>query len=300
MQQQSPHGYQAQFQHAPPPPSGPPPKVRTPPAILSPFVSVYRELRGLFAVPLAFFGGLFGAIVLSGALVFAMWWLEQNAEASPLDEEDEFMLEFEPGALTKLGVEPKEIPEKPINEETRTPEDVTKEVVTEDEKPPEEEVEKKPVEEKPKEKTPINKNKDAKISDKNRTDNNPYKKDLPNNLDPTGDPFGDPNGWADLKKDGDPWATSVMAALNAMKVPAWAAKLPAGKPYQFRLKICKDGKVDQVMLKSSSGNPDLDGAIKGELMRLKIPKPPANIAAKMKSSCVTLNYQFSWQSGRVK
>jgi hypothetical protein len=300
MQQQAPQGYQAQFQHAPPPPSGPPPKVRTPPAILSPFVSIYREFRGLFAVPLAFFGGLFGSIILSGALVFAMWWLEQNAEASPLDEEDEFMLEFEPGALTKLGVEPKEIPEKPINEETRTPEEITKEVVTEEEKPPEKEIEKKPVEEKPKEKTPINQNKDAKISDKNRTDNNPYKKDLPNNLDPTGDPFGDPNGWADMAKDGDPWATSVMAALNAMKVPAWAAKLPAGKPYQFKLKICKDGKVDQVMMKASSGNPDLDGAVKGELERLKIPKPPANIASKMKSNCVTLNYLFSWQSGKVK
>jgi hypothetical protein len=290
--------YQAQFQHAPPPPSGPPPKVRTPPAILSPFVSVYRELRGLFAVPLAFFGGLFGAIVLSGALVFAMWWLEENAEASPI-EEDEFMLDFQPGALTKLGVEPKEIPEKPINEETRTPEDVTKEVVTEDEKPPEEEVEKKPVEEKPKEKTPINKNKDAKISDKNRTDNNPYKKDLPNNLDPTGDPFGDPNGWADMKKDGDPWATSVMAALNAMKVPGYAGKLPPGT-YEFRLKICKDGKVGQVMTRKPSGDAELDSRIKGELERLKIPAPPAHVAKHMKSNCVTLNYQFSWTSGKVK
>ncbi|HLT40079.1 MAG TPA: TonB C-terminal domain-containing protein [Enhygromyxa sp.] len=292
--------YQAQFQHVPQPPAGPPPKVRTPPAILSPFVSIFREVRGLFAVPLAFFGGLFGSIVLSGALVFAMWWLEENAQASPLDEEDEFELEFEPGALTKLGVEPKDIPEKPINEETRTPEDVQKEVVTEEEKPPEEEIEKKPVEEKPKDKTPVNKNKDAKISDKNRTDNNPYDKDLPNNIDPTGDPFGDPNGWADMKKDGDPWATSVMAALNGMKVPAWAAKLPSGKPYQFKLKICKDGTVSQVLTKSSSGNADLDGAIKGELERLKIPKPPAKVVAKMKSSCVTLNYLFSWQSGKVK
>lgn len=293
-----PAQYQAQFQHAPPP-SGPPPKVRTPPAILSPLVSIFRELRGLFAVPLAFFGGLFGSIVLSAALVFAMWWLEEHAQASPI-EEDEFELEFQPGALTKLGVEPKEIPEKPIIEETRTPEDVTKEVVTEDEKPPEPEIEKKPVEEKPKEKTPINKNKDAKISDKNRTENNPYKKDLPNNLDPTGDPFGDPNGWSDLKKDGDPWATAVMAALNAMKVPAWAAKLPAGKPYQFQLKICKDGKVSQVLTKSSTGNADLDGAVKGELERLKIPPPPPHVAKNMKSSCVTLKYQFSWQSGTVK
>lgn len=301
--QQQPAQYQAQFVHAPsaaPQPSrGPALEVKTPSALLSPFFSLARDIRGLLAVPLAFFGGIFGAIVLSGALVFAMWWMEQSAEAAPI-EEDEFELEFQPGALTKLGVEPKDIPEKAINEETRTPEDTVKEAVTEEEKPPDEEIEKKPAEEKPKDDKPVNKNDKAKISDKNRTDNNPYDKDLPNNIDPTGDPFGDPNGWSDLKKDGDPWATSVMAALNGMKVPAWAAKLPSGKPYQFKLKICKDGKVSQVMSKSSSGNTDLDNAIRGELERLKIPKPPGNVASKMKTSCVTLNYLFSWSSGKVK
>lgn len=292
-QQQYPQGQYPQQT-----PSGPPPKVRTPPAILSPLWSVARELRGLFAVPLAFFGALFGAIVLSGALVFVMWWLEENAEASPIEQE-EFTMDFEPGALTKLGVEPKDIPEKAINEETRTPEDVKKEAVTEDEKPPEEQAEKKPVEEKPKDNKPINKNKDAKISDKNRTDNNPYAKDLPNNIDPTGDPFGDPNGWADMKKDGDPWATSVMAALNAMKVPGYAGKIPPGT-YKFKLKICKDGKVSQVLTKKASGNAELDTRVKGELQRLKIPKPPAKVVKKMKASCVTLNYIFSWSSGKVK
>ena len=297
---QQPNQYQAQFQYAPQQPSrGPAPKVEAPSALLSPFISLGRDLRGLLAVPLAFFGGIFGAIVLSGALVFAMWWMEQSAEAAPL-EEDEFELEFQPGALTKLGVEPQDIPEKAINEETRTPEDTVKEAVTEEEKPPEQiEEEKKPIEEKPKDDKPVNKNDKAKISDKNRTDNNPYD-DVPNNIDPTGDPFGDPNGWSDLKKDGDPWATSVMAALNGMKVPAWAGKLPHAKPYQFKLKICKDGTVSQVMTKGSSGNTELDGAVKAELERLKIPKPPGNIASKMKSNCVTLAYLFSWSSGKVK
>jgi outer membrane biosynthesis protein TonB len=295
-----PHqGYQAQFQHGPQTPLAPI-KVRTPPAILAPFFSIARELRGLFAVPLAMIGGLFGSVILSGALVFVMWWMEENAAASPVDE-DEFLLEFEPGALTKLGVEPKDIPEKPINEETRTPEDVVKDTVTEEEEPPPEpEIEKKPVEEKPKEKTPINKNKDAKISDKNRTDNNPYKKDLPNNLDPTGDPFGDPNGWADIAKDGDPWATSVMAALNGMKVPAYAGNLPAGASYKFRLKVCKNGTVDQVMTRGGTGNADLDSKVRAEIERLKFAPPPAHIASKMKSNCVTLNYTFAWTSGKVK
>jgi outer membrane biosynthesis protein TonB len=276
--------------------------VRTPPALLTPLYSLAREFRGMVALPLAFFGGLFGAIVISGAVAFTMWWLEENAVASTdTAEEDEFLLDFEPGALTKLGVAPQEIPVKAINEETRTPEEVVEEAVTEDETPPPIEIEKKEKEEPPvKDKTPPNKNKDAKISDKNRTDNNPYDNDLPNNIDPVGDPFGDPNGWADLAKDGDPWATSVMAALNKMQVPAWAAKLPAGAPYKFKLKVCKDGKVEQVLSKGSSGNTDLDGAILGELQRLKFAPPPAHILAKMKSKCVTLNYTFSWTAGKVK
>lgn len=290
---------QQQLQAAPPQPPAPVGPVRTPPALLAPFVSMFRELRGLFAVPLAFLGGVFGTIVVSAGVVFGMWWLEQNAEAST-GEEEEFVLEFEPGALTKLGVEPTEIPEKAINEETRTPEDVQKEAVTEEEEPPPEEKPKEDKEEKPKDDKPVNKNKDAKISDKNRKDNNPYDKDLPNNLDPTGDPFGDPNGWADLKKDGDPWATSVMAALNGMQVPAWAAKLPAGKPYKFKLKVCKNGTVDKVYNKASSGNSDLDNAIKGELDRLKFAPPPAHVAKKMKSSCVVLNYTFAWSQGKVR
>lgn len=273
-------------------------RVKTPPAILAPFVSVGREIRGMLSVPFAFLGGILGSLLICGALVGVMLWLENTAEADDAPEDEEFM-EFEPGALTKLGTEYKE-PVKVINEETRTPEEAVEEAVTEEEKPPEEEKEKKEEKEIKKDNKPVNKNKDAKISDKNRKDNNPYDKDLPNNLDPSGDPFGDPNGWSDLRKDGDPWATGVMSALNGMKVPAWAAKLPAGKPYKFRMQVCKNGTVGQVYSKGSSGNKDLDNAIRAEIERLKIPRPPAHVLKKMKSSCVTLKYQFSWQQGRVK
>ena len=260
---------------------------------------MFREFRGLVSVPLAFIGGLLGSVLLSGALAFLFIWLEKNAAAAGLDEE-EFLMEFEPGTLTRLGVEPEEIPEKPIIEETRAPEEVQKEAVTEEEEPPppEEKKEKKKEEEKPA-KESSNKKK-GKISDKDRKSNNPYSKDLPNNLDPVGDPFGDANGWSDLRKDGDPWATAVMAALNNMKVPAWAAKLPAGKPYRFKLQVCKSGGVGKVYSKGSSGNPDLDNAIKAEIERLKIPKPPAHVLKHMKSSCVTLKYTFAWSSGKVK
>ncbi len=277
-----------------------PAPIKTPPALLAPFVSLAREFRALVSNSFAFVGGLFGALILAGGLVGLIFWLENTAEAEEPDAEDEFMMDFEPGALTKLGVEPKDIPEKAINEETRTPEDVVQEAVTEEEKPPEVEKDKKETPEKAKDDKPVNKNKDAKVSDKNRKDNNPYSKDLPNNIDPTGDPFGDPNGWADLKKDGDPWATAVMSALNNMKVPAWAGKLPAAKAYRFQLKVCKDGTVEKVYNKASSGNTDLDNAVRAEVERLKFPRAPAKIAKSMKSNCVVLRYQFAWKSGRVK
>jgi outer membrane biosynthesis protein TonB len=295
--------YQAEFALAPQRPRSPAPEVDTPSALGSLVVGLGRGIRGLLSVPLAFFGGMFGTVVLSGAMMFGIWYFEQTAEASD-DEaaaEDEFELEFQPGALTKLGVEykPEDIPEKAINEETRTPEDAEKESVTEEEKPPEVPVEKKETAEKAKDDRPVNKNKDAKISDKNRTDNNPYSNDLPNNIDPTGDPFGDPNGWSDMKQDGDPWATAVMKELNSIKVPGYAGKVGTGT-YQFKLKICKDGTVNQVMTKKSSGDTTLDARIQTELERLEIPKPPSNIASKMKSNCVTLAYLFSWSSGKVK
>jgi hypothetical protein len=289
-----------QFPQGPPPQNLPPiAPVRTTPMLLTPFVSIGRELKGIFAVPFPMIGGLLGTIGMSVAVYVLLNMGGGGSEAEAAVPEDEFMLEFEPGALAKLGEPPKDIPEKPVHEETRTPEDVVEEAVTDEEKPPIEDVEKEETKETKKDDKPPNPNKDAKVDDKNSKDNNPYD-DIPNDAPDIGDPFGDPNGWADLAKDGDPWATSVMGALNNMKVPAYAAKLPQGKPYKFMLKICKDGKIDTVLNKQSSGNAELDGAIKGELMKLKIPKPPKKVLDMMPTQCVLLKYQFSWQQGKVK
>lgn len=281
-----------------PPPNFAPVKVSTPPMLLTPFVAIARDMIAIVREPLPMVGGFLGTAGLTVALYFMMG-VEGGLSGEAIAAEDEFMLEFEPGALAKLGEPPKDIPEKPIHEETRTPDEAVEETVTEEEKPPVEEVEKKETAEKKEDDTPKNPNKDAKIDKKNQKDNNPYD-DIPNDAPDIGDPFGDPNGWADMAKDGDPWATSVMGALNAMKVPAYAAKLPAGKPYKFMLKICKDGKVDTVLTKQSSGNTELDSAIKKELEFLKIPKPPKKVLDMMPSNCVLLKYQFSWQQGKVK
>lgn len=289
-----------QFPQGPPPANLPPiAPIRTTPMLLTPIVSIARDIRAIVTVPSAMIGGTLGTIGMSLAVYLLLNFGGGEGQAEAAVAEDEFMLEFEPGALAKLGEPPKDIPEKPIHEETRTPDEVVEETVTDEEKPPVEKVEKEDTKETKADDSPKNPNKDAKIDKKNSKDNNPYD-DIPNDAPDIGDPFGSPDGWADMAKDGDPWATSVMAALNGMKVPAYAAKLPQGKPYKFMLKICKDGKVDTVLTKQSSGNTELDGAIKKELEFLKIPKPPKKVLDMMPTSCVLLKYQFSWQQGKVK
>jgi hypothetical protein len=259
-----------------------------------------RDIGDIFRNPLAFLGGLGGmtATCLLLYLGFAVFAGDANAE-----DEDELLIDFTPGTLVKLGekIEDKELPEKIIVQETREEEETVKETVTEDEEakareePPEpDDKEKKP------DKPPPKIKKDKKLP----TSKLPTKKNTPFNDLPTvdvnkGDPFGDPRGWDDLKKDGDPWATSVMAALNNMPVGTFAAKAKTGD-FQFQLTICKDGSVKRINRKGGSLPPDVQTAIELELERLKLPKPPSKVAAKMGSSCAKINYTFRWSASGVK
>lgn len=225
-------------------------------------------------------------------------------EACPAEtDEDEYEIEFEPGTLVKLGqeIEEKELPEKIITQETREEEETVQETVTEEEdaKPKEEPPE---PEEEPKktDKPPPKEKKDKKLP----TSKMPTKKNTPYDDLPTvdyqkGDPFGDPGGWSDLKKDGDPWATAVMKALNNMEVGAYAAKSDGGV-FKFQLSLCKDGSIERVNKKGGSAPPDLQNAVLLALERLKLPKPPPDVAKQMKSNCAKIRYTFVWSAGNVK
>ena len=114
-----------------------------------------------------------------------------------------------------------------------------------------------------------------------------------------GDPFGDPGGWSDLAKDGDPWATAVMKALNNMPIGAYAAKAKKGD-FKFQLTLCKDGTIKQVAKKGGSLESDGQDAVRLALEQLKLPKPPASVASKMKSSCAKIKYTFRWSASGVK
>jgi hypothetical protein len=278
------------------------------------FSSLFRDLVDVLRNPLAVVGGVLG-IALTGVgfwLVFGVMANSASAEDEANAEEDEELeIEFEPGALVKLGEQFEEppIPEKIVIPEMRQEieeEEPTPATVTEDEKaapktePEPEEPPDKPIKEPKKDKPPVEK-KDKKLPTTNLPPpppNTPFN-DKPLNVKVKGDPFGDPGGWSDIAKDGDPWATSVMKALNGMKVGSFAAKGKTGD-FKFQLTICKDGTIKQVAKKGGSADAELQNAVRLALEQLEIPKPPAKVLALMKSNCAKIKYTFVWSGSGVK
>jgi len=218
--------------------------------------------------------------------------------------EDEFEIDFTPGTIARLGEKPEDLPEKLIIQETRAldpvEEEPVKDTVTEDEKAaPVEEPKEKP-KDISKEKPTVKDNKDKKLpTSKNPTNSNTPYKDLPTYDKNIGNPFGDPDGWDDLNRDGDPWATSVMKALNNMSIGAYAAKAKSGE-FKFQLTICKDGSIKQVLKKGGSLPPDGQSAVMLALEQLDIPKPPKKVADAMPGSCAKIKYTFVWSAKGVK
>ena len=276
-------------------------KVRTVPALLSPFASFAREFGDILRNPLAFFGGIFGTGLFAGgvaALVLFGPKFEGRAEAA--DDDDVLEMEFMPGALVRKGekMDPMTIPEKIIVEETVAAAAEVEAKITKDEKAvpnPD-----PPKADKPKDKVKATEAPDpnkqgAKESDKNREGNKQYDTDLPTVKDLPGDPFGSPNGWADMAKDGDPWATAVLGALNGMKVGAYGAQGKAAT-YKFQLVVCADGTVDRIKVTQPSGDAQLDGQIKNAVESLKLPKAPANIAQQLAGKCKRIPYDFTWSA----
>jgi hypothetical protein len=267
-----------------------------------------RDIAELFRNPLAFVGGLGGMALASALAYLGVTVLADAAGDDGAEDEDDFLIDFEPGALVKLGVkmEDTEIPEKIIVQETRAEEEVVpvEEAVTDDAKatPATEEKPEEPDEKPKKVDTPKpTEQKDKKLptSKLPTTSNTPYKNDLPTVTQDKGDPFGDPGGWSDLKKDGDPWATSVMKELNNMDVGSFGAKMPPGT-FQFQLSVCKDGKIKDVKRKGGSLDEDSKKQVELALEQLQVPKPPSAIASKMPGNCAKINYQFNWSAGKVK
>lgn len=219
------------------------------------------------------------------------------------DEEDDFEIPFEAGAIAKLGEEIDPM-EKVVIEETReevvAPEDPPEETVTEEVEVEDKEEKEKPKEPdkkepKPKPKKPVEKDKKLPTNKKATEKNTPFR-DLPTTKTDRGDPFGDAGGWAEMNKDGDPWATAVMKALNNMRVNTFGAQVPAGD-FKFQLVLCKDGSIKTVSRKGGSLPRDVQNAVVLALNQLDLPKPPREVSKTIPGSCARLKYTFRW-SGR--
>lgn len=223
-------------------------------------------------------------------------------EACPAEtrEEDEFEIEFEPGALVKLGVEieDEDLPQKVVLPDTQAEAQEASEQVTDDEnanpadeqpepaKKPETSI-KKPVRD---QKLPP-----SKLPTRRTT---PYE-DPQTRTVQEGDPFGDPGGWSELKKDGDPWATAVMKALSEMPVGAFGAQMGEGTS-KFQITLCKEGRVKKVHKSGGSLAAAEQARVANAVRSLVLPKPPPQVAKNMKSSCAKIKYTFVWSNRGVK
>ncbi len=271
------------------------PQPRSMPALLAPFAAVSRDGGDLRRNPLAVLGGLAGSGGFLGVVV-AMALLGPSTSRADDDDDDELEMQFLPGALVRKGekLDPSDIPEKVIVKETRAPDATAPVTVTRDDQalPSPESTDRPDPKLKPTPR-PAPKNPTAPVSDRDREPTTPY--DDPATADDApGDPFGSTDGWADMAKDGDPWATAVLKALNGTQVGSYAG-LGQDVSYKFQLVICADGSIDDVRTKLSTGRPDFDGQIRNALERLKLPKAPPAIAAQLGSRCKKIPYEFTWR-----
>jgi len=276
--------------------------LRTTPALLAPFAAISRELGDILRNPRAVLGGLAGSGGFMGVVVAVAMFGPSTSWADDEADDDELVMEFLPGALVRKGeaIDPME---KVVVRETRAADAPAVATVTRNDQsaPAPAPVDRPDTKVKPTQK-PTQKDPSVPVSDRDRKSNTPYD-DAATADDVRGDPFGDADGWADMAKDGDPWATSVLKALNGMTVGSYAG---AGQDvtYKFQLVICADGSIDDVRTKQSTGKPDFDGQIKNALNSLKLPKAPPAIAAQLAGKCKKIPYEFTWRgknsNGSVK
>lgn len=265
-------------------------------ALAAPFQVAGRELSDLASRPLPMVGGVFGSLLGCVALTAALLWAPSPAAA----EEQPFTVEFVPASLVSSG-EPEGVAEQPVEPlEASPPAEPESELEVEPEEPSERvsedasnpaQAEPEPPKPSPPQPTPT-------------PTPEPEVTPTPAPPPPPGteiqSPFQDPDGWSDLVREGDPWATAVLAALREMQVPAWAGKIESGQPYSFRMRVCTNGRVDKVFRKGSTGNTDLDATLAHEVSRLKLPPMPASMRSQIPGSCATLKYTFAWTVSGVR
>ncbi|MCY0993946.1 hypothetical protein OV203_42805 [Nannocystis sp. ILAH1] len=255
--------------------------------LLTPFIAFGRQFREVASNSTAFLGSLLGSTLLSGG-VAALVMFAPTFEVAAGDDL-ELTLDFIPGELVRLGPQrdPEQLPDKRVVPPARAPDDaashppITSEQVTPPTPP-------KPPGEAPA--APPAKPLDGPPSDRPPATPHP---EPPTADELPGDPFGSADGWSELHKASDPWATEVMRALDDMRVGTFAAEAQDVALYKFRLEVCPDGALS-AQLKQSTGDPVLDARIKNAIDALQVDLP-AHVLALLAGKCQKIKYEFTWR-----
>jgi hypothetical protein len=268
-------------------------------APLAPLTSIRRDLRALTRNRAAFASGLFFALGASGGL-FAL------LTSAPVSAEVPQSVPFDAGLMTPLGPIPRNVQVTPVSlldaagdpQATETADDSIEdpEALTTDE---DAQVAVDPTPRPPRPRPPGNAGPKP-VPPKPEPPSPPAPPVMvppPPTADP--DPFGATNGWAEMTKEGDPWATAVLAALNSMRIPTWAASGAHGA-FSFRLRVCPSGRVDKVFTKRPSGDDRLDRAIVTELARTSLPPMSSTLREAANGRCATLRHTFVWTDARTR
>ena len=261
-----------------------------------------RDARDLVEQRFAFGTGLAG-VVITG---FALWGVAAIAHADDASEAvpEDVALEFLPGSLARLGTDPsaKEAsggdaqPPSPQSEPTlqppTPPNPEPQTVTTDDHAAP---AQPQP----PKRRTP----EAPRLPTTDRTSDDPPRsggrRPGPPSVDDRSDVWSDPEGWDELTRDGDPWATSVVKALEDLPV-GWYAGKPAPGDFRFRISVCKDGKVSDVVKKGGTMSSDGQDAVLLALEQLELPPIPKHVTARMPGRCARIEHLFVWSGAAVK
>ncbi len=262
-----------------------------------------RDARELTSQRFALGSGLFGVVLASVGLV----GLAAVAHADDdLDLQSDVGLEFLPGTLARLGTNPEaddatgdgepettpKEPERPTADPQPEPE-TKPETATDD---PHADAA-RPQPSTPKPPTPPRIRPDKPPSDEPSRGGGR----LPGPPDDTngGNPWGDPNGWDDLTRDGDDWATGVVAALRGLEV-GWFGGIPAPGEFRFEISVCKSGKITAVKKAGGTMSADGQSRVRLALEQLKLKPIPKRLADRMPSNCARIDHVFVWSSDALE
>jgi hypothetical protein len=267
--------------------------------------TLQSDVRELTEQRLAFGGGIAGTLLAACVL----WGVAAVAHADdePTPSED-FTLDFQPGTLARLGTDPDAAdatgdmqtpspsPEPPTLDPPAPPAPEP-ETVTEDHTAAPARPEPPPTRRDPD--PPRARTDDPPRRDPQTPSHSGGKLPGPPSDDDGGNIWGDPRGWDDLTREGDAWASSVVAALRGLEV-GWIYGKPAPGDFQFRISVCKDGEI--VSVKKMGGTMEADGQsrVRLALEQLKLDPIPKKVADRMPAKCARIDHTFVWSSDRVK